>query len=293
MLLRMRAVVLVALVATSCGACATAFAQCYTATSYALDLREVWDKPELAFFDIRAASVTKIGSQFQFAITVWDQLPRQLTSSYGFEVKADASPTILVFEASMATAGSPGWRLRKGHRSEGEASAELTPLCTACVRTAGDTLTFEIPADELGSATSFSWSAYSRYKPGTVQLSDRVPDGEQVVSWPVGGPADSCSCFQVGILTDRPQYKIGDFATISLYVTTDAVLYVTDVSGGVTSMLGRGSVKAGLHDLSSLSFLKGAKFVAAPPLGPEEIWIVVQAAGGCERRGVTRFVVVK
>ena len=288
MSVRVRRLLLVALLLGSFSSCVAVSGPC-TAPSAAIATKVFWDKPSLGILDIRLASVEKVGSAFRFTIVLYGTFPPYVPCYYGFILAMPNDPDVLVLRASMESAGSPRWHVDKSNSITPSGTEQATRVCADCVRVDGDTLTFEIPEAEIGSPSAFGWRAIS-FWPIEGNPAKQVPD--TAVFWPLqasGNP--SCPCGAVAVFPDKEEYRLGEVALISVYLTMDATVAVTDKSGGVETPIWTGWVKAGLHDLATLMFPAGGKITIVPPTGPEEITIVVTTPNGCTWKHVARFTV--
>jgi hypothetical protein len=261
--------------------------------SYMLDYREAWDRPAFSCFDIRSASVVRVDARFRFVVQVYGEVFESTYAPYRFLLKMGQSTRVVVLEASGGSEDSPGWKVRKGYLDDRGAPTEMAALCADCVAAQGDTLSFEVTAADLGAPSSFSWAAQAALKFGPVEMNDRSPDGNDFAPWPGQAGTDACSCNRLGVLADRLQYKLEDEVTITLFITKDAQVQLTDTSGGATSTIWTGPLTAGVHDLSSILFPQGGKLLATYPLGPEEVAMGVTMEGSCGGRAVARFEVVQ
>ncbi len=269
-------------------------ATCPSSTpSYTLDYREAWDKPAFSFFDIRSASVEKYGSRFAFQIQVYGEVTSSSLAAYRFLLKTSGTARVVVLEATGGAEDSPGWQLRKGSLDANGAPTQMSALCENCVVVEGGTLSFEVTEAQLGLPSSFSWAAWAAMKVGPLVMWDRSPDGDAFISWPGQFGGDSCSCNRLAILSSRPEYKIGDELTITLFVTKPAQVQVTDTSGGATTTLWTGTLSQGIHSLAEILFPEGGGLAAALPLGPEEVAITATIEGTCTGRAATTFTVVR
>jgi hypothetical protein len=287
MSLRVRRILVISLLLGSFSGCASLSATC-TAPSAVVGQRIFSNTPSLGLLDIRLASVEKVGSAFRFTIVLYSPLPAYAPCRYGFILGMPGSNRVLVLTASMDNADTPRWHLDKS--DSGGGAEQSATICADCVSASEDTLTFVIPEAEIGSASTFWWTVFTNW-PGKADAGRVLPD-TGVVVWPLQGSGSaSCPCGLVAVFSDKLEYKLGEVAIISVYLTMDATVAVTDTSGGVMTPIWTGWVKAGLHDLAALMFPKGGRITIVRPTGPEEIAITVTTADGCTRTHVTRFTV--
>ena len=287
---RVPEVVAVALIAAVMGCFVSVSAQA-AGSSYALDYREHRDNPSIGFVDLLSASIVQSGSALLFSLTLYDQLSDLFEATYGFKIRLADPPRGLGLEVSGGGL-SQSWTVSVGQfDDEGIAGrlpsvGSLPVFCDDCVTAEDSQVTFAVPLEILGTPSSFSWFVYARY--ATTAVLDTLTDNGAMIRWPRGNPADRCSALQVEILPDRSEYVIGDEITITLYVSEDADIVVTDTAAGVVTTMFEGHVQQGQHSLADLMNLT---MKAWYPTGVDVVTVNARTSSGCEQEEVSQFTV--
>jgi len=278
-----------ALIAGLIGCCVSLSAHTAGA-SYVLDYRFI-GTTHIGFVDLLSASIVESDGTLVFTVTLYHPLSDKVKATYGFKVDLSDPPRTLALEASGSL--SHGWTLSIGQfddegiagRLPNVGSLPVAVFCDDCVTAEGSQVTFAIPSQVLGSPSSFAWFVYARVLDTCV---DVLHDNGHVIPWPQGNPSDVCSAFQVEILPDRSEYVIGDEMRITLYVSEDAEIVVTDTAAGVVTPLFEGHVQKGQH---SLGDLMDATLKAWYPTGVDTVNVIARTGSGCQQEATAHFTV--